>query len=344
MKNLVFLLLSFTLCAITLVGVGCSKKGSDSNQGMGAGVNGDKNEAEGKQTWAKLPERLRDPQTPVAPPAVLPTRAQIDEPVDESGVVTPPPGNDEERLAAALAEPSDKTKENLPDSVKKLADGKLAIGSIVLDREKGTFTLPGRFNQKEGIVEYLAVGPKGKTHESVLVFEVEGIQLQVACILLGLQQAPLPEQKDLDLLVHRSDKREPDPAPPTTQESSAVEIWVSWKESALAGGKTVRHRAEDLLWNKEKSKPMEHHPWIFTGSTFWNGHFVADTDQSYVATWPDRSAIFNTPVASQNPYRVVNGGFEVHKALVPDVGQPVQVQFIRVAKGGGSAGPARDEQ
>jgi hypothetical protein len=220
-----------------------------------------------------------------------------------------------------------------PESVlKKGKDGGLTVGPIEIAADRTWMRVPAHINQQDGIIEYFAVGPKGKVHESVVVLETEGTHLMVGCLLLGLVPAALTPQEDPGIRVVRGGQggaedakpgQTADPAPPRPQDSSNIRLEVEWKDPTT--GKLVRHRAEKLLWNREIKGTMGETEWVFTGSSIWRGNFVAELEQSYIATWPDRTALFNNPLPSKNPYRGGNLGYEANKRVLPEEGTKATV-------------------
>lgn len=237
----------------------------------------------------------------------------------------PPPGGDPAARAAVLGQAP------LEKAVKRRDDGRLQLGRIIVDRDAGVMVLPGQVNQSDGIIEYFAVGPRGKLHESVLMLDVHPLELQVGALLIGLQAAALPEQEDPDLQLTREGADRPDPGAPGKEQDAQVTIEVTWKED----GKPRTLRAEDLCYNREAEATMERGTWVFTGSTIGGGALAAEFDQSYIATWPDRQAIFNSPVVTHNPYRGNGLGVEANGAVLPPKGTPVVVRITRLWEPGG---------
>ena len=64
---------------------------------------------------------------------------------------------------------------------------------IRIDKEKKTVTFPAEINMQSGMVEYLMVTDKGKTHESLLSTKIEPYDIQVAMLLLGIKPAAAAE-------------------------------------------------------------------------------------------------------------------------------------------------------
>ncbi len=73
----------------------------------------------------------------------------------------------------------------LPE-VRKLEDGRLKIGMVLVDPVKKEISFPAKINQRLGLVEYAVVNSKGKVHESVLVTQVRPVEIHLAALLLKL--------------------------------------------------------------------------------------------------------------------------------------------------------------
>ena len=148
-------------------------------------------------------------------------------------------------------------------------------------------TCRGKINMDAGAIEYLAVAPGGKTHESLLLVDMRPLHLQVALLLLGLEPK--------NVLKTQGDKTTPHGAP--------VELWVTWKD---AQGNTKEARAEELVSELPSNKPMPLHNWVFTGSRIMPQGFEADLQKSLVAVWHDPAAILDNPLpgGANNAYIV----------------------------------------
>jgi hypothetical protein len=188
-----------------------------------------------------------------------------------------------------------------PPVIKKLADGVFQVGQVTVNKPKGFVSVDGAVNMDEGLVEYLACGPMGKLHESVLVIHAEPYHLQVALLLLGLE----PGDKPLDR-QGSADVPQGDP----------VEIWISWKSSEQ---KEVRRRAEELILNVKEKKPMPSTRWIFTGSQVIDGRFIGQIEQSIIATYHDPFAMFDHPLMSGMDDTL----YHVNTKAIPAKGTPV---------------------
>jgi hypothetical protein len=165
--------------------------------------------------------------------------------------------------------------------VERITDHLVRIGKLLVDTQARTITCPAEINMDSGSVEYLAVAPQGKTHESLLRVDVRPLHLQVALLMLDLTPK--------NVLKVQGDRATPQGAP--------VEILVRWRDSQ---GKQQEVRAESLLVEDRpgSKKAMPAHIWVFTGSRIIKEGFEADLEKSLVAIWHDPAAILDNPLAS----------------------------------------------
>jgi len=196
--------------------------------------------------------------------------------------------------------------ENSSSEITKISETKYKIGKAYLDTEKGSVTLNGWVNMSEGLVELLACGPNGKRHESVLVIDVEPYHLQVALLMLGLEPG--------GGLLFQGD--------PRTPTGDSLYVYVSWDE---CDGDHIHVRGEDLIYNVIEKRTMTHTAWIFSGSRFVNGRFVAAIEQSYITTFHDPNTIIDNPL----PTGADDTLYEVNKNIVPAENTPVTVELIK---------------
>lgn len=188
--------------------------------------------------------------------------------------------------------------------VERITDHLVRIGRALVDTQARTITCPAEINMDSGSLEYLAVAPRGKTHESLLLVDVRPLHLQVA--LLALDLTPN------NVLKRQGDRAVPQGAP--------VEILVRWRDQR---GAQQEVRAETLLAERgaklEMLKPMPTHDWVFTGSRILKEGFEADLEKSLVAIWHDPAAILDNPLPAGG-----NNDWVVNTARVPKRGTPVE--------------------
>lgn len=189
----------------------------------------------------------------------------------------------------------------VPPEAEKIGEDRYRIGKATADLKTKTVTCSGRVNMHRGLIEYLAVAPQGKTHESLLTVDVRPLHLQVGLILLGLE----PKGG----LRYQGDKQVP--------KGSPVDVFVSWQR----GGRNVRVPATDLIWDTLKKRPMERNAWVFSGSLVNDKGFVADLEFSLIATFRDPAAIVNNALPSGADDTV----YKVNERIVPPLDTPVTV-------------------
>ncbi len=197
------------------------------------------------------------------------------------------------RAGAAPATPP------LPPDAEKIGEDRYRLGKLTVDLKAKTATCSGTINQQKGMIEYLAVAPMGKLHESVLNVDVRPLHLQLALILLGLEPR--------GGLRYQGDTQVP--------KGSPVSIWVSWQRD----GKAVTVRGEDLCWVIPRKAPLQPNAWIFSGSRVDADGFVADRGLSLVGTFRDPDAIINNVHTSGADDTLI----KVNERIAPPWGTPV---------------------
>jgi hypothetical protein len=188
-----------------------------------------------------------------------------------------------------------------PPVIQKTGDGEFVIDTITLSKPAGTVSVKGEINMDQGLLEYLACGPAGKLHESLLKLDVNPYFFQIALLLIGLE----PGDKPLAFQ-----------GAPGIPEGDPVEIWISWE---TPGKQAVKHRAEDLVLNIADNKTMPRTHWIFIGSQIIDGKFMAQMEQSIAATFHDPSAILDHPLTTGADDTL----YHVNTSVVPARGTPV---------------------
>jgi hypothetical protein len=186
-------------------------------------------------------------------------------------------------------------------SVEKITNSLYRVGAVLVDTQARTATCPGAINMDSGPIEYLAVAPNGKLHESLLRVDARPLHLQVALLLLGLEPK--------NVLKRQGDRATPQGAP--------VEIRIRWRN---AQGETKEVRAEEWISEMPGSKPMPNTAWVFTGSRILREGFEADLEKSLVAVWHDPAAILDNPLPGG-----ANNAYMVNAKRVPKRGTPVEI-------------------
>lgn len=162
--------------------------------------------------------------------------------------------DDQLQPAPPLHHPTASAKPEIRD----LGKGKYQIGHIVLDKNKKTFSLPGKILRLDSPIEFLAVSKDGaRGYESFLELETSPIEFNLACILIGME-----EKKGAPPKFHFD---------PTPIEGSSAELTISWADK----GNKKEVAVTDLLELEGKDKNSNE--WAYTGSRFSpDGIYMAD--------------------------------------------------------------------
>lgn len=146
------------------------------------------------------------------------------------------------------------------------------LGSVHIDLPTRSLLVTGRVNQVSGLVEYLAVGAEGKTHESILVVEATPSDVHAGLLLLGLR-----------------------PGGGVTEQGQGkpfgplVDVRIEWEED----GKTRGLPAEHAYLDGASTNLLAVSGWVFTGSAIQDGRYMADVGHSLAANHWDPWAVLN---------------------------------------------------
>jgi hypothetical protein len=103
-----------------------------------------------------------------------------------------------------------------------------------------------------------------------------------------------------------------------------VVVWVEWKDRE---GRTVRHRAEELVLNVKTKKSMEQTGWVFVGSRFVPDEtsgkevYAAALTGAVITTYHDPTTVLDNPAPTGEDDTL----FAANQAILPPAGTPVQV-------------------
>ena len=147
-----------------------------------------------------------------------------------------------------------------------------ALGSVKLDAENRWLIVSGFVNQVEGAIELLACGPGGKTHESVFVLYAKPVDIQTGLLLLGFKHGP--PMPGLGM------------GPPL---GDPVQLHVFWNVDGIEQVSP----AESFIRDYKTGKTVRHGAWIYNGSKVENGYFLANAEDSLIASYWDPWAIIN---------------------------------------------------
>jgi hypothetical protein len=179
------------------------------------------------------------------------------------------------------------------------SNGLARVGAVLVDPSNRCVLVQGYINQTNGLVELLACGPEGKTHESLLVLKASPLDVNIGLLLLGLKAEGRPTEVGV-----WPDRRGPQ-----------LDLWVEWQQN----GQARRRRAEELVCNEQTGRRLPATPWIYTGSVIEHGYFRALSEDSYVATYWDPWSLINLPLPCGGDDHVLIANEET----VPPLGTPV---------------------
>lgn len=146
------------------------------------------------------------------------------------------------------------------------------LGSIWVDPARQEISMTGFVNQAVGLIELLACGTAGKTHECAFVLYAKPVDIHAGLLLLGLKHGdPMPGIGE---------------GPP---QGDPVRIEVEWMKDDVSR----RDAAELFLYDLKAKKPVRKTSWIFNGSMVRDGQYLAKMEDSFIATYWDPWAIIN---------------------------------------------------
>ncbi|MFA7060976.1 MAG: YdjY domain-containing protein [Pedobacter sp.] len=192
----------------------------------------------------------------------------------------------------------------------RIAPGQYRLGEISINKADKTISFPAIVNMDKGLLEYLLVRTGGKTHESLLRTSIEPYNLQVACLLLGMEGTNKP------LAFQGS---------PDTPKGDPAEITLQFEGK---DGKKLTVKPESwvsLVINEKKENVPPVH-WVFSGSVVNNGYFAAQVSGSIIAVFHDPDAMIDNASPGGESDKI----WFVNENTVPPVGTPVTITIKAV--------------
>lgn len=225
-------------------------------------------------------------------------------------------------LSAAAQEAAGEKKAPKPQAqVTKIGEHRYRLGEITFDAKSREIRLPVLMNMREGgPIEYLLVHENGAVHEALLTTKVRGLNLQVVLKLLRYEAG---EGDLFDAFLPEEERRQKIESAKETERGDALDLVVSWER----GDEHHEHPVADWILDAETSGSMTDEPWILTGSHFYNGHFLADTEGSLVGIYLDQSALFNM----SRKGAVNDERWGANAERTPEIGQKITL-ILRPAK------------
>ncbi|MGL4399329.1 MAG: YdjY domain-containing protein [Luteolibacter sp.] len=182
----------------------------------------------------------------------------------------------------------DQVVEPVTPSVKKIDATRYQVGDVVFDQKTREIRFPTLVNMTEGLLEFLIVHEKGKVHESLLTTAVSPTHLNLAFTLLRYSPS-----KELYLLPDENGKvpTEYPHVPAEVKAAARVVIDVEWSD----GGETRRIPINEWIQHAVKTTSMLAGPWVYGGSDFSEGIFLAETSGDVAAIYLSMAALLNYP-------------------------------------------------
>jgi hypothetical protein len=216
---------------------------------------------------------------------------------------------------------------------------------IRLYKEEERLVVRGRICLKSGpTLELMGCTERGKTHESLLLFQCSPKQLHLALVMLGLEPTPqvgqFGEQKSLERgekVVLEVTWAEADAPPEDTSGPAAVE------------GRITR-RAEDLIYDQRTGSSMPRVGWVFTGSRNievpkppdWDTKhevYAAEYAGNVAAVYHDPDALLDTPLAEGGDDTI----YVAYSARLPERGTKVLLSLRKWREEDGPGQPPSAE-
>jgi hypothetical protein len=203
-------------------------------------------------------------------------------------------------------------------SVTKLDETRYQVGGVVFDRKNREIRFPAKVNMAQGLIEYTIILQKGHAHEALLVTSIVPADLNLAFVLLRYPPSP-------ELFSQINETGHPTgiyPEVPTPVRAAArISIEVEWTDSD-----TVRRvPLSEWLRDNGKGEALAQGPWLYTGSSSFEGKFIPDLSGDLASIKLDSYAMINHPDADNeqgviwfaSPKRVPPVGTDVTVIITP---------------------------
>ncbi len=169
---------------------------------------------------------------------------------------------------------------------------------ISLDAKSSQIWVGGKVNITRDFLEFVAIGPRGKKHESLIMLNCLGSTLNTALALLKLKPGKNVDYKPVVPLPTREEVEKGAPTaiviPPS---GPRVYLALRW---TTKDGKQKTVAIEDLILDVRKDAPLRDAEWIYFGgrmARLYKGEppvYMADYEQNYISTYyakPDNQLI-----------------------------------------------------
>lgn len=180
------------------------------------------------------------------------------------------------------------TNQAVEPAVTRLDATRYQIGEVIFDQKTREIRFPAQVNMTEGLLEYLVVHQNGKVHESLLSTDVSPARLNLAFNLL--RYSPSKELYPLPNETGGTSNKFPE-VPANVKAAARVNIEVEWSHE----GKIRRVPVNEWIQHAVKTTAMPAGPWVYGGSDFHEGIFVAETTGDIISIFLSMAALVNYP-------------------------------------------------
>ncbi len=172
-------------------------------------------------------------------------------------------------------------------AVKELDADRLQVGDIIFNRKTREIRFPAAVNMTNGeILEYAIVHQNGKVHESLLVTDISPTELNLAFKLLRYKGSPefyAAYEEDGSL-----SSKFPE-VPQDVKDGARIQIGVEWQEE----GKPRTAKLHEWISHGTTAEAMPADPWVYGGSMFYEGSFLAQSTGDIAAIFITNAALIN---------------------------------------------------
>lgn len=163
----------------------------------------------------------------------------------------------------------------------------IQIGLVKVDKKSWSLSFPARLNMSSGNIEYALTTERGKTHESLLTTDASPMHIHAAALLLGI--ANLDGEANKKILIDIK-----------WQPNGPMQVIALEKMIAMAKGVPIKGGSNDNDFNDsfqitELGETLTSGPWVYSGSEFRQGAFMAALDGSIIALINDPGALIQNP-------------------------------------------------
>jgi len=221
-------------------------------------------------------------------------------------------------LSAAETADTDPVPLSTPP-VEKLVDGTLRIGEITADPKTREIRIHTKVNLDDELLEFVLVHQDGKIHESLLTTTASPLHLNLAFKLLRYTASP-----ELYVIQHEPgvSSGEFPVVPEETKAAARIKIEVEWRD----GERIRKVPVNDWIQHSVKGSAMPPGPWVYGGSSVYQGTYLPESSGDMIAIFLSNSSIINYPGNDNHddtvwwpyPKRVPEPGTDVTLLISPN--------------------------